>query len=116
MQELLAGPDREVETTTSPEEALTRCRVTPFDLVITDLQLGGRLDGIDVLRGVHQASPATPVIIVTGRGKNAIEDHFDAVLDNRLVHERQHFLRLGFRGREKPGAEAGGGKDDFPDG
>lgn len=69
MQELLAGPDREVETTTSPEEALTRCRATPFDLVITDLQLGGRLDGIDVLRGVHQASPATPVIIVTGFGE-----------------------------------------------
>ena len=69
MQELLIKPDREIETTTDPEQALARCRAKPFDLVITDLKLNARLDGIDVLRGVREATPSTPVIIVTGFGE-----------------------------------------------
>ena len=36
---------------------------------------------------------------------------FDAVLDDRLVDERQHLLRLRLGGRQEPGAEAGGGED-----
>ena len=36
---------------------------------------------------------------------------FDAVLDDRLVDERQHFLGLRLGGRQKAGAEARGGKD-----
>ncbi len=69
MQELLTRPEREIETTTDPEQALARCRVKPFDLVISDLKLNARLDGIDVLRAVRAASPGTPVIIVTGFGE-----------------------------------------------
>jgi DNA-binding NtrC family response regulator len=69
MQELLAKPDREIETTTDPEQALARCRAKPFDLVISDLKLNARLDGIDVLRAVRDSSPGTPVIIVTGFGE-----------------------------------------------
>ena len=87
--------------------------------------------------GVEEAvaSGIDNILLVTGRGKNAIEDHFDvsvgdqedvvdargdrfldAVLDDRLVHQRQHFLRLCFGGREKPGAETCGGKHGFSDG
>ncbi|MGH9176234.1 MAG: response regulator, partial [Vicinamibacterales bacterium] len=69
MQELLSKPDREVETTTDPEQALARCRAKPYDLVITDLKLNARLDGIDILRAVRETSPSTPVIIVTGFGE-----------------------------------------------
>ena len=69
MQELLTQPDREIETTTDPEQALARCRAKPFDLVISDLKLNARLDGIDVLRAVREATPGTPVIIVTGFGE-----------------------------------------------
>ncbi|MNC89263.1 hypothetical protein D3C83_51710 [compost metagenome] len=39
---------------------------------------------------------------------------FDAVLDDRLVDEDQHFLGLGFRGREEAGAEPRRGKDGLP--
>ena len=35
---------------------------------------------------------------------------FDDVLDQRLVHHRQHFLRDGLGRRQEPGAEAGHGK------
>jgi DNA-binding NtrC family response regulator len=69
MQELLTKADREIETTTDPEQALARVRTKPFNLVVTDLKLNARLDGIDVLRGVKEASPTTPVIIVTGFGE-----------------------------------------------
>ena len=41
---------------------------------------------------------------------------FDAVLDDRLVDERQHFFRLRLGGRQEPGAETGGGEDGFADG
>ncbi|MET0215434.1 MAG: sigma-54 dependent transcriptional regulator [Vicinamibacterales bacterium] len=69
MSELLTKPERDVETTTDPEQALSRCRAKPYDLVITDLKLNARLDGIDVLRGVRESAPTTPVIIVTGFGE-----------------------------------------------
>jgi DNA-binding NtrC family response regulator len=69
MQELLTRPERDVETTTDPEQALARCRAKPYDLVITDLKLNARLDGIDILRAVREVSPSTPVIIVTGFGE-----------------------------------------------
>ena len=35
----------------------------------------------------------------------------DAVLDDRLVDQRQHFLRLGLGGRQEAGAESGDGQD-----
>ena len=69
MQELLGRPDREIETINDPELALARVRNKSFDLVISDLKLNAKLDGIDVLRAVRQSAPATPVIIVTGYGE-----------------------------------------------
>jgi DNA-binding NtrC family response regulator len=69
MQELLNKPDREIEATSDPEQALSRARAKPFDLVISDLRLNSRLDGIDVLRAVRESNPGTPVIIVTGFGE-----------------------------------------------
>ena len=38
---------------------------------------------------------------------------FDAVLDDRLVDQRQHLFRLRLGGREEAGAEPGGGEDGF---
>jgi DNA-binding NtrC family response regulator len=69
MQELLNRPDREIEATSDPEQALARARAKPFDLVISDLKLNARMDGIDVLRAVREVKPGTPVIIVTGFGE-----------------------------------------------
>ena len=39
----------------------------------------------------------------------------DAVLNDRLVDERQHFLGLRFGRREEAGAETGGREDGFAD-
>jgi hypothetical protein len=38
---------------------------------------------------------------------------FDAVLDDRLVDQRQHLFRLSLGCRQEPGAESRGGKHGF---
>src|SRR5687767_7867343 len=43
-----------------------------FDLVITDYLLG-RVSGIEVLKKVKEKSPFIPVIMLTGKGNNAID-------------------------------------------
>ena len=40
---------------------------------------------------------------------------FDAVLNDGLVDDGQHFLGLGFGGGQEAGAEAGGGENGFAD-
>ena len=40
---------------------------------------------------------------------------FDAVLNDGLVDEREHFLGLGFGGGQEARAEAGGGENGFAD-
>lgn len=55
----------EVETFTDSASALARLRDKPFDIVITDLKMEGA-DGMQVLAGVKEVSPATRVIVITG--------------------------------------------------
>jgi CheY-like chemotaxis protein len=38
-----------------------------FDLVLTDIQMPGRLDGVGLAQLVRKRQPAVPVIYVTGR-------------------------------------------------
>jgi two-component system, cell cycle response regulator len=54
-----------VEEAQDGAEALERVAQTPFDVVVTDLQMP-RLDGFGVLEGVKKLSAATEVIILTG--------------------------------------------------
>jgi len=43
-------------------------RDTPFDMVILDLRLGGKVDGIKVLEAIRWRWPETSVIIFTAHG------------------------------------------------
>ena len=38
---------------------------------------------------------------------------FDDILDQRFIDQRQHFFRLGFRGRQESRSQASGGKNAF---
>lgn len=69
MRELLAQTGRTVEASADPDAALARHRVQPFDVVVTDLNLGPDHDGIDVLRAVRAAHAPTQVVIVTAFGE-----------------------------------------------
>src|SRR5579862_4293389 len=45
----------------------------PFDVVITDLGMP-QIDGRQVAASIKQASPDTPVILLTGWGKGMLDD------------------------------------------
>ena len=67
------------------EDALDRLRDDRFDLVLLDLQLGGRVDGLRVLESIRWRWPQTIVIILTGHGTlnsalNAIREGVDGYL------------------------------------
>ncbi len=49
----------------SGDEALARIRAQHFDVVVTDLVLGGQVDGLQVLAAARNDSPGTEVILIT---------------------------------------------------
>src|SRR5439155_424456 len=57
-------------------KALAAFTADPTDVVITDLRMKGS-DGLDLLAGIKQADPATPVIIMTAFG--AVETAVEAM-------------------------------------
>ena len=64
----------EVAEAESGENALSRLLSEPFDVVLTDLKMAP-LDGLAVLRGALEISPAAQVIVMTGYGtvESAVE-------------------------------------------
>jgi len=68
VEETLHRSGHDVTAAKSGEEALKTLRDTPFDLVILDLKLGGKVDGIKVLEAIRWRWPETSVIILTGHG------------------------------------------------
>jgi len=98
---LLGREGYDVEQAHSGEEALARLTEDPpLDLVLTDLALGGRASGMDVLRASRAARPETPVVMITAHGsekvavlamKEGAEDYVPKPFDNdemRLVVAR----------------------------
>jgi DNA-binding NtrC family response regulator len=73
--EVLAAPDRDFELVTESDRALHLARTEPFDLVICDINLNSRLNGLDVLRTFKQDNPRGQVLLVSGFGtlETAIE-------------------------------------------
>ena len=73
-----------VETAASGEQALTKLQESVFSLVVLDLRLGGRVDGLRVLEAVKWRWPDTAVIILTAYGSlesamAAIEEGFNEI-------------------------------------
>jgi DNA-binding response OmpR family regulator len=68
LEEALQQVGHAVEPVSSGEEALARLRDGPFDLIMLDLMLGGRVDGMRVLETVKWRWPTTVVIILTAHG------------------------------------------------
>ncbi len=72
----LASAGFDAKTANDGATALARFTADPTDLVITDLRMKGT-DGLDVLTGIKQADPTTPVIIMTAFG--AVETAVEAM-------------------------------------
>lgn len=74
-----------VSTAASGEDALQKLRDERFDLMMLDLKLGGRVNGLRVLEAVRWRWPATVVIMMTAHGslesaQAAIEEGVDGYL------------------------------------
>jgi signal transduction histidine kinase/phage gp46-like protein len=48
-----------------------------FDLLISDLDLGGEVDGLELVRSAHKSSPATKTVIMSGKSaaKDTVQKH-----------------------------------------
>jgi DNA-binding response OmpR family regulator len=68
LEEALHQVGHAVVSVSSGEEALDRLREARFDLIMLDLMLAGRVDGMRVLESVKWRWPATVVIILTAHG------------------------------------------------
>ena len=68
VEETLHRSGHNVTAVKSGEEALKTLRDTPFDVVVLDLKLGGKVDGIKVLEAIRWRWPQTSVIIFTAHG------------------------------------------------
>jgi two-component system nitrogen regulation response regulator NtrX len=97
---LLSKAGHEVEVAGSGEEAIEKLGEGPFDLVLTDLALGKKKTGMDVLFHAKQIRAETPVVMITAHGnekiaveamKTGAEDYVPKPFDNdelRLVVQR----------------------------
>jgi len=68
LEETLRQDGHVVETASSGEEALDLLRDAFFDVVMLDLKLGGRADGLRVLEALRWRWPETVVVILTAHG------------------------------------------------
>jgi DNA-binding NtrC family response regulator len=97
---LLRRLGHEVEQASGGPEAIGKLREGPYDLVITDLSLGGEVTGMDVLKAAKEARSETPVVMITAHGSEKIaveamkagaEDYVPKPFDNdeiRLIVTR----------------------------
>src|SRR5579864_5660376 len=68
MCEALTRQGHKCDVTYNLPEALGRLDRKPYDVVVTDLVMEGRRDGLEVLKRTKQLDPAPPVILVTAHG------------------------------------------------
>jgi DNA-binding NtrC family response regulator len=71
LQSLLEGEGWQVEVAGDGRAAWEQFTAHPADAVVTDLTMP-RMDGLALLKAVHEAAPATPVILVTARGNERV--------------------------------------------
>jgi two-component system, cell cycle response regulator CtrA len=85
--ELMLGAEKFiVETVADGEEGLELALAYDYDAILLDLNLGGEMSGLDVLRGLRRAGAKTPVMILTGSADIALKVRaFSGGADDYLV-------------------------------
>lgn len=75
-QRLLRSAQVEVDTCASLEAAIALIRANNYSAVITDLRFSPcqEDEGLEILRQVRKYTPATPVILMTGYGNDAVKE------------------------------------------
>src|SRR3954451_16281700 len=68
MCEALTRQGHKCDVTYSLAEASAKLDRRPYDVVVTDLVMEGRRDGLELLKKIKQIEPPPPVILVTAHG------------------------------------------------
>jgi DNA-binding NtrC family response regulator len=111
MRELLEAEGRQIELARHPREALARAAAVRFDVVISDINLGAELSGLDLLRAFKEADANVEVVLISGFGtlSTAIEavraGAFDYVSKPFNIGEVKETVDRALRRRARP-AEA----------
>ncbi|MGE0042791.1 MAG: response regulator [Vicinamibacterales bacterium] len=66
MQMALSAAGHGVSEATSADQALAAMAATPFDVVVTDLNLDAVVGGEELLRRIRQADAGARVIVISG--------------------------------------------------
>jgi CheY-like chemotaxis protein len=79
LAEWLRADGHEVMEAVSADEAVTvLSSIMAVDLVITDVQMPGSLNGLQLARNIRAAFPLLPVIVVSGQPRPATFDEVGA--------------------------------------
>ena len=76
LAEWLRGEGYEVIEAASGDEAATVVSSRSIDLIITDVQMPGSLNGLQLARHIRSAFPSLPVIVVSGHAR---PENFDEI-------------------------------------
>ena len=68
MCEALSRLGHKCDPTYSLDEALSRLERKQYDVIVTDLVMEGRRDGLELLHRARQLQPAPPVVLVSAHG------------------------------------------------
>ena len=67
LQKVMRANGYGVTAVSRGDTGLERALAEPFHVVVTDLKLPG-LDGLELVRELHQAKPKLPIILITAHG------------------------------------------------
>jgi CheY-like chemotaxis protein len=115
---ILADQGYEVQTALSGEEAWELFQTHPFDVVVTDLRMGG-IDGVELIRRIRATDAPTRIILLSGfidcLGMTTETSGADELINksNKEVPELLRAVRklAGHPRRRKPGSQSGSGGD-----
>lgn len=71
LQKVMRANGYEVTALSRGDTGLERALAEQFDVVVTDLKLPG-LDGLELVRQLHQAKPKLPIILITAHGTTEV--------------------------------------------
>jgi two-component system, NtrC family, response regulator GlrR len=85
MEDLLQLQGYQVHTALSGDEAIEKARKEGFDLIITDLEMPGRLSWDALLQSFEDVQPDTPLIVLTAHGM--IQRQHDWITRHKAVYD-----------------------------
>ena len=84
------------------EQALSLCRTTHPDVLVTDIKLPGRIDGWQIAERCRERDPGLPVIYVTGFSPVEARPVPDSLTLHKPYHPDRIVEAIRTMGKERP--------------